>query len=257
MSVDASAALTARGDPERFRTAMTAPMPVRGDLMVLYAFNLEIARAAFVTEEPMIAMMRVQWWADALEEIFTGAPVRSHEVATHLGLVIRDHDLPRAPFEAMIAARLRDAERALPENQAELEAYIAETGGALTELAARLLGQDEAGLPVVRDLGWAIGAGNYLRAVPDLLAKGRRALPKPEEEVAAALAAKGLAKIGAARANRRLVGRAVRPALYPVLEAERVLRAVARAPGRALSGLDLGAGSGGVRLGWAHLTGRW
>ncbi len=48
MSIDACAALVEKGDPERFLPAMTAPVELRGRLMVLYAFNLEVARAALV-----------------------------------------------------------------------------------------------------------------------------------------------------------------------------------------------------------------
>ncbi|NOX39165.1 MAG: squalene/phytoene synthase family protein, partial [Alphaproteobacteria bacterium] len=74
MSVDACAALVQRGDPDRFMSAMTAPPHLRGRLMVLYAFNLEIARAAWVTSEPMIAEMRLQWWLDMVTEIREGRP---------------------------------------------------------------------------------------------------------------------------------------------------------------------------------------
>ena len=57
MSLDACADLVNRGDPDRFRSAMLAPMPIRGDLLALYAFNLEVARAPWVTNEPMIACL--------------------------------------------------------------------------------------------------------------------------------------------------------------------------------------------------------
>jgi len=45
MSFDACAALVAKGDPDRFLSAMTAPVALRGRLLTLYAFNLEVARA--------------------------------------------------------------------------------------------------------------------------------------------------------------------------------------------------------------------
>ena len=70
MSIDACAALVRRGDPDRFRAAMTAAPDQRGRLMVLYAFNLEVARAPWVASEPMLAEMRLQWWADAIAEIY-------------------------------------------------------------------------------------------------------------------------------------------------------------------------------------------
>ena len=70
--LNACAALVERGDPVRFRAAMASPMAARRVLFPLYAFNLEVARAPWVTQEPMIARMRLQWWRDALAEIAAG-----------------------------------------------------------------------------------------------------------------------------------------------------------------------------------------
>ncbi len=67
MSLAACAALVERGDPDRFLAVMAAPAWARARLFPLYAFNLEVARAPWVTEEPMIAEMRLQWWRDVVE----------------------------------------------------------------------------------------------------------------------------------------------------------------------------------------------
>lgn len=74
MSAEACAALVERGDPDRWRSAMTAPAPRRAGLMALYAFNLEVARAPWVASEPLMVEIRLQWWLDALAEIFDGVP---------------------------------------------------------------------------------------------------------------------------------------------------------------------------------------
>ncbi|TNF18762.1 MAG: phytoene synthase, partial [Rhodobacteraceae bacterium] len=58
----ACAAIVEKGDPDRFASAMAAPVAARARLFPLYAFNLEVARAPWVTQEPMIAEMRLQWW---------------------------------------------------------------------------------------------------------------------------------------------------------------------------------------------------
>ena len=82
------AKLVEQGDPDRFRTVMAAPVAARRVLFPLYAFNVEVSRAPWVTQEPMIAEMRLQWWRDALEEIAKGKAVRKHEVTTPLAEVI-------------------------------------------------------------------------------------------------------------------------------------------------------------------------
>ena len=64
-----------RHDPDRFLTALFAPAERREALFVLYAFNHELARAREVAREPMLAMVRLQWWREVVE----GAR-RRHEV---------------------------------------------------------------------------------------------------------------------------------------------------------------------------------
>lgn len=76
------AGIVERGDPDRFRAAMAAPPKARAVLFPLYAFNVEVSRAPWASQEPMIAEMRLQWWRDALDEIATGKPARRHEVVT-------------------------------------------------------------------------------------------------------------------------------------------------------------------------------
>ena len=82
--VIACARLLERGDPERFRAIMATPLGVRKTLFPIFAFNLEVACAPWVTKEPLIAEMRLQWWQDVLSEISDGRAVRRHEVATPL-----------------------------------------------------------------------------------------------------------------------------------------------------------------------------
>ena len=89
----ACAGLVKAGDPDRFSCVMTALVDVRGPLFTLYALNLEAAKAPWVTEEAMIAEMRLQWWRDVVEEIAAGKPARAHEVAGPLAEVIAKHDL--------------------------------------------------------------------------------------------------------------------------------------------------------------------
>jgi hypothetical protein len=58
MSLQACANLVARADPERFSAAMAAPIAARAVLLPVYAASIEVARAPWLTQEPMIAEMR-------------------------------------------------------------------------------------------------------------------------------------------------------------------------------------------------------
>ncbi|MEO0387744.1 MAG: squalene/phytoene synthase family protein, partial [Pseudomonadota bacterium] len=138
MSLDACAAMVARADPERFRAAMTAPMPLRGDLMALYAFNLEVARAGVVTAEPLIAAMRLQWWRDVLGEVRAGGAVRALAVATPRAAVMRRVALHDAEFDALLTARAADMDPDFPTDLPALLDYLRKVSGGMMQLAVRV-----------------------------------------------------------------------------------------------------------------------
>jgi phytoene/squalene synthetase len=105
MSLQACANLVSRADPERFFAAMAAPIAARAVLLPVYAASIEVARAPWLTQEPMIAEMRLQWWRDVFEEIETGRP-RKHEVVDALAPVLGPKGA--AALDAMVLARRWD-----------------------------------------------------------------------------------------------------------------------------------------------------
>ncbi|HSF64363.1 MAG TPA: squalene/phytoene synthase family protein, partial [Paracoccaceae bacterium] len=188
MTIAACAELVERGDPDRFLAAMAAPPAARARLFPLYAFNLEVARAPWVTAEPLIAEMRLQWWRDVVAASESGA-ARAHEVAAPLHALIREAGLPVAVLDALVAARRRDIDPEPWADEAELSAYLADTAGGLMWLSVRALGAaDEA---AARDAGWAMGLAAWFRAAPALAARGRNPLPDDDPQAVAALARQG------------------------------------------------------------------
>ncbi|WRH61162.1 MAG: squalene/phytoene synthase family protein [Fuscovulum sp.] len=235
-SVDACAALVARGDADRFAAVMAAPLAARGRLLVLYAFNLEVARAPWVTAEPMIAEMRLQWWRDVVAEAEAGRPARAHEVAAPLAGLIGDAGLPVEVMDRLIVARRWDVYRDAFADAAALETYLEDTGAGLMWLAGRALGAGAGDEAALRAFGWAAGLAGYLRAVPELEARGRIPLLDGRPEAVAALAQEGLARIAAARAGLRRLSRAVRPATLAGWQAAPLLKMVVAEPQRVAEG---------------------
>jgi phytoene synthase len=250
VSVAACAELVERGDPDRFRAVMAAPVEARAQLLPLYAFNLEVARAPWVTQEPLIAEMRLQWWRDVVENAQSGA-ARAHEVAGPLHDLIRDFGLPVAVLDRLIAARRWDIHRDPHEGAEGLAAYLEDTGAGLMWLAARTLGAPDAAEPAVRSYGWATAVAMYLRAVPALEARGRQ--PLPDGVGAQDLARTGLEKLAEARRARKTVPKEIAAALLAGWQTEGLLRqAVA---GR--SSPELAEASRRWLLLWQAYTGRW
>ncbi|PZX17548.1 phytoene/squalene synthetase [Palleronia aestuarii] len=225
MSVNECAELVRRGDPDRFRSAMAAPPAARGVLFPLYAFNLEIARAPWMTQEPMIAEMRLQWWRDALDEIAAGKTPRRHEVVTPLAQVL---DAEGAGIlDCAVAARRWDIAREPFASDAQMRAYLEDSAGGLMWAAARALGaRDEA---AVRALGYAGGLAAWLVAVPALQARGVRPLVDPSEEAIRTLAADALDGI-------ERVSRPARPAALAASEAAPILARAVAEPARVETG---------------------
>ncbi len=258
MSFDADtlacAAIVEKGDPLRFRSVMAAPVSARKLLFPLYAMNVEVSRAPWVTQEPMIAEMRLQWWRDALEEIATGAAVRHHEVTTPLAaVIIPEHAVL---LDELIAARRWDIYKEPFEDADHFDQHINRTAGHLMWVAAASLGQAEE--TTVRDAAYAMGVANWLRAIPELEARGRIPLLDGTAQGVRDLADKGLNRLYRARKARAKVSTAARPALFSVADADIVLSTASKSPSRVSSGdLPQFGQHTRMRLALRSALGRW
>lgn len=251
MTLDACAALVERGDPDRFAAAMVTPPQVRAKLFPLYAFNLEVARAPWVTKEPMIAEMRLQWWRDVVAE----ATPRAHEVAGPLHDLIQTARLPVALFDGLIEARRHDIYPEPFADQPELDTYIDATAGNLLWLSALALGADAAAETTVRDFAYAAGIARYLQAVPELVTRGRFPLPDGRPEAVRALAGAALSRLHRARTRRKRLPAA---ALLAGWQTGPLLRRALANPTTVADGtLILSEFSRRSHLAWQALTGRW
>jgi phytoene synthase len=130
--------LIRRVDPDRWLTSrFIADKRARTDVLALYAFDHELARARRAASTQLLAEIRLTWWREALEEIFAGGPVRRHPVASALGDLVRRHGLPRTPLEAMIDGQIAALDIELGE--AESLAWADAVEGSLAMVAASVL----------------------------------------------------------------------------------------------------------------------
>ncbi|GAB5436586.1 squalene/phytoene synthase family protein [Falsiruegeria mediterranea] len=250
----ACAALVEKADPDRFRAAMAAPVEARAVLFPLYALNVEVSRAPWVTQEPMIAEMRLQWWRDALQEIADGGPVRRHEVVTPLAGVLSPH--LAASLDEYVAVRRWDIYKDPFEDQEHFDRYITCSSGHLMVAAAQVLGPAEQ--EVVQDFAFAAGIAGWLRAVPELEARGRIPLLDGTPDGVQALAQQALARLHRARLNRSAVSSLARAALLAGWQTERVLNRIVAAPQRVAAGdMVFDDVRGRLRLAWVALSGQW
>ncbi|WP_164659140.1 squalene/phytoene synthase family protein [Tropicibacter sp. Alg240-R139] len=252
--LNACAALVEKADPERFRAAMAAPVAARAVLFPLYALNVEVTRAPWVTQEPMIAEMRLQWWRDALQEIADGGPVRRHEVVTPLAGVLSPH--LAAILDEYVSVRRWDVYKDPFEDGGHFDRYITCSSGNLMVAAAQALGPAEG--EVVQDFAYAVGIAGWLRAIPELEARGRIPLLDGTPNAVRTLAERALDRLVKARTNRWAVSAPARAALLAGWQAESVLKRAIANPGSVAAGdLALGEVSTRLHLAWVAASGRW
>jgi phytoene synthase len=151
-------ALIRRVDPDRWISSrFIADAQKRADVIALYAFDHELARAPKDSSNPLIGEIRLTWWREALDEIFEGRAVRRHPTVEALAEAVRRRGLARDRLEALIDARYRELD---PEPLGETDALALArgTGGGVAVLAAGML-DAEADAEAARAAGaaWALG----------------------------------------------------------------------------------------------------
>jgi len=130
-----------KADPDRCRAAMFADEALRQKLLTLYAFHYELAKVPELVSEPMLGAIRYQWWRDCVDEIYTGKPVRRHEVATPLSEVLREAEIPRFWVDRLIDGRERDIDPRPFGTLDETKQYCQDTSGQLMQIALQLTGK--------------------------------------------------------------------------------------------------------------------
>jgi phytoene synthase len=160
-------ALIRRVDPDRWISSRFIHDPAtRADVVALYAFDHELARAPRVSSNPLIGEIRLIWWREALDEIFEGRPVRRHPTVEALAAVVKRCALAREPLEALIAARYRELD-ASPLTAEEALDWARGSGGGMAVIVAGLLDPDRPAEPA-REAGAAWALGRRLAKAPEL-----------------------------------------------------------------------------------------
>lgn len=235
-------------DRDRYLTALFAPDARREALFALYAFNLEISRVRETVSEKLIGEMRLQWWREALEAIYSGAKPPAHPVAEALAAAVAMHRLEHEPFARLIDGRARDLDDQPPADMPALIRYAEDTSIPLIQLALGVLDAvGGASMKAAEGVGTGYALTGLLRAVPFHAAQKRLYLPrslceevgletgrlfelKPDPALPPTIkpvAAEARAYL--VQARRQVVPRAALPALLPAVVADAALNRLEQA----------------------------
>jgi phytoene synthase len=122
----------------------------RAGMIALILFTHEVARARQAVSEPMLAAIRLQWWREALDEIYTGKTVRAQPTAQALAETIRAFNLPRPWFDALVDAFGAEQDDVPFETWAELIDHGDQTYGNFNRLALLIAGAPAISAPLDR-----------------------------------------------------------------------------------------------------------
>lgn len=160
-------ALIRRVDPDRWLSSrFVADEAARADVIAIYAYDHELARAPRVASNALLGEIRLTWWREVLDEIFEGRHVRHHPAAQALAAAVARRNLPREPLEAMIDARYRELDP-LPMSEADTLDWARDTGGRAAEVCVRIL-DPEAQADLAQAAGSAWALGRRIATAPDL-----------------------------------------------------------------------------------------
>lgn len=170
-------ALVKAQDPDRFLLSMFMPAEHREALWALFAFNYEIAKTREVVSETQLGLIRLQWWREAIDKIYTNEEIVSEKTIEALAEAIRKYDLPKEHFETLIYAREFDLEDVAPASLDGLYNYADYTSTPLMRLVLQVLDADETAEPV-QQVAVNYALSGLLRALIHHWRQSRLYLPK-------------------------------------------------------------------------------
>ena len=163
--------LIRRVDPDRWLSSrFIGDAQRRADVIVLYAYDYELARAPKVASNPLLGEIRLTWWREMLDEAYEGRHVRHHPTAQALAEVIQRHNLPREPLEAMIDGRYRELD-ATPLEKAEAVDWANGTAGSVAQAVIAVIAPADLEFGATA-VGWASLWGMGQIRLRGLLAAG-------------------------------------------------------------------------------------
>lgn len=282
MSETACAKLVRKVDPRLYATALMAREPVRGRLMVLYAFDVELSRAVRAGRDAAIPQIRLQWWHDVVGDAASGAAALRHDIAASVQHLIRSGDLDPDLLLAMASGYARELAR--PLSRMDLDRWAEERFSARLVQAARIAfgprGMETGDVdpaevrqmlvPLGRAMATAfaiehaaaMAAEGLAPMLPELGRADRAALARAEltgalKSLLAEIAEAALRQIRDARRMPLLRRPECVPAMMPVARCERVLQRAGRPDFSLAPPARLDRPFDGIRMAWRALSGRW
>ncbi|GLJ56082.1 hypothetical protein SUGI_1204010 [Cryptomeria japonica] len=165
-------------DYEHYLCLLHLPQSLRKAAFALRAFNIETAKARDNVSDAKLALVRLLWWRDIIDNIYKNK-VAEHPVAQSLASVINEHKLSKHWLNRSIKARIEDTEMETPPvSLADLEQYSENTSSVLLYLMLQAGGiQSTSADHAASHIGKASGLVLLLRATAYHASRRRSYIP--------------------------------------------------------------------------------
>lgn len=168
-----------KNDPDRYWLCLTAPRSEQPILMALCAFNVELSRVGELTNEPLLAHIRLQWWRDWISQI-SSSPLRGDISYIPIAWLLAETSLREDHLKILINGREHEIDPPIKDyNQFLL--YVSQTSGQLSNIMAQQLYKAPVSLIIsqyAKIIGTAWGILGVIRAIPFQTKSGRCFLPQ-------------------------------------------------------------------------------
>ncbi|KAI5655652.1 hypothetical protein M9H77_32839 [Catharanthus roseus] len=244
-------------DYHHYLCLLELPPEMRRAAFAIRAFNVETARAMDVASDPKIGLMRLFWWQEAIDKIFSNKLIE-HPVAQALKSVVSAQKINKSWLKRSVEARINDAKREvneIPETVKELEQYAEDTASTIlyttlqaggirstaADHAASHIGKASGLLLLLRSLPYHASRNHHFSYIPVKLAEkhglvenqgGQLEIRMDSREklcdVVFEMASVANAHLGKARQLSETVPAEARPVLLPAVPAQVILDSLNR-----------------------------
>lgn len=167
-----------KSDYYRYICCLFTPHKFRDRLYALYAFNFEVSKIKDITTEHMTGLIRLTWWIEAINEIYSGQATRNHEVVKALGKTVKDTNIPREYLEHIVIGRETDLGlKHIPDFEA-LQKYIDDTSVNLLKASLHVLDiKTKEALEAAQHIGTAYAIIGLMRSLKWAAPKKQALIP--------------------------------------------------------------------------------
>ena len=213
-------------EPERYAASLIGSVSDQKKLQYLYAFNYEISKAAWISKEPLICQIRLEWWKNSFSN---ASVINSHELIREMKGMCESFSIPIKLIGEMIDARYWDINSAAFKSKEDQDNYIDRTYGNLFWIGAQLLGADRNLESLIRNYAYGAGISSFLLAAPMLISKNKKPFIENNDKHIKNLAENALIKFKVSK-NALKLQKSLFPVLLSAWQTEKMLKRVIKSP---------------------------